>query len=93
MCKMDKNAGKSSILEGVIMVWGWKKPRSKFGRWLDSNGIGQIEFAEKAKVSRNTISTLCNNKNYIPSPKVMKKVLDVIRKIDGSARIDDFFDI
>lgn len=75
------------------MVWGWRKPRSKFGRWLDSHGIEQIEFAEKAEVSRNTVSTLCNDKYYIPSPKVMKKILDAVRRIDGSARMDDFFDI
>jgi transcriptional regulator with XRE-family HTH domain len=78
---------------GINMVWGWKKPRSKFGRWLDQQGIEQIEFSKKAKVSRNTISTLCNDKEYIPSPRVMKKILDIIRKTDPGARPDDFFDI
>lgn len=75
------------------MVWGWKKSRSKFGRWLDSQGIEQTEFSKKAKVSRNTISTLCNDKSYIPSPKVMKKVLDAVRRIDPNAKMNDFWDM
>ena len=75
------------------MVWGWNKPRSKFGRWLDSLGVEQEEFCEKSKVSRNTISKLCNDKEYIPSPKVMKKIMDIVRKLDSSKRMDDFFDI
>jgi transcriptional regulator with XRE-family HTH domain len=81
-------------IEGVFnMVWGWKKPRSRFGQWLDQQGIEQIEFSKKAKVSRNTISTLCNDKEYIPSPKVMKKILDVIRKTEPGANPHDFFDL
>ena len=75
------------------MVWGWKKQRSKFGRWLDIQGVEQEEFVKKSKVSRNTISKLCNDREYIPSPKVMKKVLDVIRKTDPGAKPQDFFDI
>jgi transcriptional regulator with XRE-family HTH domain len=75
------------------MVWGWKKPRSKFGRWLDEQGIGQLEFAEKSNVSRNTISKACNDKEYIPSPKVMKKILDAARKIDSKVKREHFWDI
>jgi hypothetical protein len=75
------------------MVWGWKKPRSKFGRWLDTQGIEQMEFSKKAKVSRNTVSTLCNDKSYIPSPKIMKRVLDTARKLDPKAKMNDFWDM
>ncbi|MEH7089727.1 hypothetical protein V7100_12075 [Priestia megaterium] len=46
------------------MLW-WKNPkRSKFGKWLDSEGIQQTDFATKSKVSRNTVWKLCNDKNY-----------------------------
>jgi DNA-binding XRE family transcriptional regulator len=75
------------------MVWGWRKPRSKFGRWLDQQGIEQMEFAKKISVSRNTVSTLCNDKEYIPSPKVMKKVMVAVRKVDPGKKMDDFFDV
>ncbi|MGV7002527.1 helix-turn-helix domain-containing protein [Priestia megaterium] len=75
------------------MVW-WKNPkRSKFGRWLDKIGIQQKDFADKSKVSRATISKLCNDSYYSPGASVLKKVMKTIRTIDGSKRPDDFFDI
>jgi len=74
-----------------FMSW-WKNPkRSKFGKWLDKKGITQAEFSEPSKVSRATISTMCNEKNYYPSPKVLKKVMDQVKKIDRSKGPDDFF--
>ncbi|MFY2253431.1 helix-turn-helix domain-containing protein [Priestia megaterium] len=73
------------------MSW-WKNPkRSKFGRWLDKKGITQAEFSESSKVSRATVSTMCNEKSYSPSPKVLKKVMDQVKKIDRSKEPDDFF--
>lgn len=75
------------------MVWGFRKPRSKFGRWLDRQGMEQEEFSKSSKVSRNTVSKLCNDNNYIPSPKVMKKIMDTVRKFDKSKTMNDFFDI
>ncbi|MEC2074485.1 helix-turn-helix domain-containing protein [Metabacillus fastidiosus] len=75
------------------MVWGFRKPRSKFGRWLDRQGMEQEEFSKSSKVSRNTVSKLCNDKNYIPSPKVMKKIMDTVRKFDKSKTMNDFFEI
>ncbi|MED4461134.1 helix-turn-helix transcriptional regulator [Metabacillus fastidiosus] len=76
-----------------MMVWGFRKPRSKFGSWLDRQGMEQEEFAKSSKVSRNTVSKLCNDKNYIPSPKVMKKIMDTVRKFDKSKTMNDFFEI
>ncbi len=79
--------------EWLIVSW-WKNPkRSKFGRFLDKNGITQTEFAKKSHVSKTTISTLCNEKNYYPSPKVLKRVMDAIKKIDENKQPNDFFNI
>ncbi|MGG3925169.1 helix-turn-helix transcriptional regulator [Metabacillus fastidiosus] len=75
------------------MVWGFRKPRSKFGRWLDRQGMEQEEFSKSSKVSRNTVSKLCNDKNYIPSPKVMRKIMNTVRKFDKSKTMNDFFEI
>lgn len=75
------------------MLW-WKNPkRSKFGKWLDKEGITQIDFADKCKVSSRTIWKLCNDKEYIPSPVILKKVMSYAKKIDGSKKTNDFFDI
>ncbi|WP_458414517.1 helix-turn-helix domain-containing protein [Schinkia sp. CFF1] len=75
------------------MVWGWKKPRSKYGRFMDEHGIEQEKIIKGAKISRNTVSKLCNDKEYIPSPKTMKKAIDFAKKIDPLKKMDDFFDI
>lgn len=73
------------------MSW-WKNPkRSKFGKWLDREGIPQVEFAKKSGVSRNTIWQLCNKKDYIPRPIVWKKILTEIKKIDKTKDTHDFF--
>ncbi|MGG0464571.1 helix-turn-helix transcriptional regulator [Priestia aryabhattai] len=75
------------------MFW-WKNPkRSKLGKWLDNEGITQVEFAKSSNVSRTTISTLCNDYKYIPSPKILKKVMDAVKKVDSSKRPTDFFDM
>jgi predicted transcriptional regulator len=77
----------------MVMFW-WKNPkRSKFGRWLDQEGIAQVDFAERSKVSRNTIWRICNNRDYIPSPVVMKKIMSTVRRMDKNKSIQDFFDI
>ncbi|MGW9019440.1 helix-turn-helix domain-containing protein [Priestia megaterium] len=70
----------------------WNNPkRSKFGKWLDREGIEQTEFAERAKVSRNTVWRLCNKKDYIPTPKILRKIIDTVKKIDKNKDINDFF--
>lgn len=73
------------------MSW-WKSPkRSKFGRWLDREGITQQEFCDQSKISRATLSVICNRKDYSPSPKILKKLMDQVKKIDRSKEPDDFF--
>jgi len=74
-------------------MW-WKNPRrSKFGRWLERNGVSQSDFAEESKVSRTTISKLCNNKEYIPSASTLKRIMRTARTIDKNKKANDFFDI
>ncbi|WP_394542734.1 helix-turn-helix domain-containing protein [Priestia aryabhattai] len=76
-----------------MLLW-WKNPkRSKFGKFLDQNGIAQTDFAEKANVSRSTIWRLCNRKDYIPTPVSLKKIMDTVRKIDKNKQVQDFFDL
>lgn len=74
-------------------MW-WKNPkRSKFGRWLEKKGISQSDFAEESKVSRTTISKLCNNNEYIPSASTLKRIMRTARTIDKNKKANDFFDI
>lgn len=74
-------------------MWGIGKPRSRLGKWLDKRSIDQKELQKAAKVSGNTISKACNEKDYIPSSGVMKKILKAIRQIDPDAKMNDFWDM
>mgnify|MGYP003776448897 CR=1 FL=1 len=86
-------SGQADRKGGVYMLW-WRNPkRSKFGKWLDQEGIAQVDFAERSKVSRNTIWRLCNDKEYIPTPPILKRIMNTVRKMDKNKQIQDFFDI
>lgn len=73
-------------------MWWKNDKRTKFGRWLDQEGIQQSDFAERAKVSRSTVWRLCNRKeDYIPTPTIWKKIMTAVKKIDKDKDIHDFF--
>lgn len=74
-------------------MWGIGKKRSKLGRWLDSRGLTQTDLECTTKLSKNTISKACNDSNYIPSERVIKKILKAIRKIDSKAKMSNFWDM
>lgn len=74
-------------------MWGIGKQRSKLGKWMDKKGLDQQDLAEAAKVSKNTVSKACSEKDYIPRQDVMKKLLKAIREIDKSAKMSDFWDM
>jgi transcriptional regulator with XRE-family HTH domain len=74
-------------------MWGIGKPRSKLGKWMDRRGLDQQDLAKAARVSKNTISKACNEKEYIPRQDVIKKLLTAIRKVDSNAKMSDFWDM
>jgi transcriptional regulator with XRE-family HTH domain len=78
---------------GGIRMWGLGKPRSKLGRFIDKHGYSIQDLSKASKVNRNTLGKVCSDKEYIPSPAVMKKILNAIRKIDPSAKMNDFWDM
>jgi transcriptional regulator with XRE-family HTH domain len=69
------------------------RQRSKVGKLIDRQGYTQEELRDYSGVSRNTISKVCNNPYYLPSPSVLKKVMKAIRAIEPGAKADDNFDI
>ena len=74
-------------------MWGIGKPRSKLGKWMDKNGFEQQDLAKTAKISKNTVSKVCNEKDYIPRQDVMKKILKAIRRVEPNAKMSDFWDM
>jgi hypothetical protein len=73
-------------------VFGWGKPRSKFGKFLDSNGIQQERVREIARLNKDTVSRVCNDDNYLPSGRTMKALIDAVKKITGkNVNSNDFW--
>lgn len=72
--------------KGDIKMWGIGKPRSKLGKWMDERGLDQQDLAKAARVSKNTISKACNEKDYVPRQDVIKKLLAAIRKLDPNVK-------
>ncbi|EJL1640153.1 helix-turn-helix transcriptional regulator [Shigella flexneri] len=73
-------------------LWGGK-PRTSVGKFFDARGISQEFLAAKTKINRNTISKICSEKDYKPRLDTIRKVMKVIKSIDPSAKVDDFFDL
>lgn len=74
------------------MTWfGLGKPRSKFGKWLDKQGISQEELARESGVSKSTISRLCSGDAFAPSMKNASKIVKALRKRGKKVEYDDFW--
>ncbi|MDP5274367.1 helix-turn-helix domain-containing protein [Chengkuizengella axinellae] len=74
-------------------MWGLGKYRTKFGKWLDSSPYSQIEFAKISKVSRETVSKICANDDYIPGTSIKKKVMRVVNVSDPNKKPYHFWDL
>lgn len=74
-------------------MFGLGKPRTKYKKWLDKEGLSQDEVHRYGKISPNTVTKLCRDQNYIPPQKVMEKALKFVRKFDPNAKMSDFWDM
>ncbi|UED78071.1 transcriptional regulator [Brevibacillus sp. DP1.3A] len=78
------------------MLRGLGKKRSKLGQFIDSHHIDgrrltQEWLVDESKVSRETISKLCSDTDKMPAGTTMKKILQVLRKVDPHVKQDDFW--
>ncbi|PEF40003.1 helix-turn-helix domain-containing protein [Bacillus wiedmannii] len=74
-------------------MWGIRKKRSKLGKWLDKKGIPQKELEKATQLNKNTISRACNDSNYIPSERVIKKILKAVKRVDSKIKMSNFWDM
>ncbi|MEH7005058.1 transcriptional regulator [Priestia megaterium] len=73
------------------MILGLGKKRTRFGRWLDKQeDINQLELENATKLSRPTISRLCNDKNYIPKYSTIYRINVGLRKLKKDVKVEDF---
>lgn len=75
----------------VINVFGLGKNRTKFGRYLDSNGIAQIELERTSKLSTGTVSKLCNDKKYRPKFSTITQIVKGLKKLGKNIDEHDFW--
>ncbi|RYI24989.1 transcriptional regulator [Bacillus infantis] len=74
-------------------MFGLGKSRSKFGKWIDRKGISQMDLVRKSKVSRNTISTICSEKEHVPRMDTWVKIQRALKSLGYDVDRDDFFDM
>jgi len=72
-------------------VFGLGKNRTKFGRYLDSNGIAQIELERTSKLSTGTVSKLCNDKKYRPKFSTITQIVKGLKKLGKNIDEHDFW--
>ena len=72
-------------------MWGTVKKRTQLGEWLDRKGYTQEDLVKVSKVSRNTVSKVCSDPDYIPSTNVMMKILKALREIEPRIKVDDLW--
>lgn len=75
----------------VVSMFGLGKKRSKFGKWLDRQGITQLDLEKTAKLSRGTISKLCNDKTYKPKISTVSQITKGLKKLGRNIDQNDFW--
>jgi putative transcriptional regulator len=73
-------------------MFGLGKPRSKFGKWIDKNGISQQWLVENCGVDKNTTSRLCNDEDYRPNRSTQARVVYGLREEGYKIYEEDFWD-
>lgn len=61
----------------------WGKPRTEYGKFIDSRGILQERIVEESGLNRDTVSRACNDAEYLPNGRTMKKLTEAARKLSG----------
>lgn len=72
-------------------MFGLGKKRTKFGRYLDSNGIKQIELERTSKLSTATISKVCSDKKYRPKFSTIAQIVKGMKKLGKNIDETDFW--
>ena len=67
--------------------------KSKLGKYLMEKGYTQTEVAKITKLNKLTVGKIFNDSNYIPSGSTIKKVMNILKKLDPKLKAEDFFNI
>ena len=79
-------------IKGRERMFGLGKPRSRFGKFLDKNGISQQDVVRESGVNRGTISRICQGNAFQPSLKNGNKIIKALRRLTNKdVHYDDFW--
>ncbi|WP_396583118.1 transcriptional regulator [Bacillus sp. SG20033] len=73
-------------------MFGLGKRRSRFGRFLDREGIAQEEVRQKAGIGHGTMTSMCNDRDYAPRISTWVKVQRALRSLGYEVDRKDYFD-
>lgn len=65
------------------MMFGLGKQRSRFGKFIDKNGLSQQDIVKESGVNRGTISRICQGDAFQPSLKNGNKIIKALKKLTG----------
>lgn len=74
-------------------MFGLNKPRTHFGKWIDKKGLSQLDIVQMTGVSRNTISSICNDPDYDPYNETKIKIISALRRKGYDVYAEDFWDL
>lgn len=77
----------------MVLFASTKRKRSFLGRFLDREGLTQEWLIKESRVSRNTISRLCTNKDYTPHIKTAQAIIKALNKNGYKTKLTDFFNV
>lgn len=73
-------------------MFGLGKERSKFGRFVDKNGISHGELVKKSGVSKDTVTKACNDDDCVLREISKTALVDAVNEITGKTKsINDFW--
>lgn len=73
------------------MFFGLGKKRTEFGKWIDDEGIKQIEIEGASGLGRATVSNMCNDKQYKPKYSTFEKVRRGLDEMGYDVEYEDFW--
>jgi len=64
-------------------MFGLGKKRSKFGRFIDANGVSQEDVRKASGLNKDTLSRICNEDDVKTRGITRKALVDAVRKLTG----------
>ena len=80
----------NEIVFGVMRMFGLGKERTIFGKWVDKHE-SQEWVVKNCGVDKNTVSKLCNKKDYKPNRSTQGRIILGLSKNGYSGYVEDDF--